>query len=187
MAEPQVKGVVFRAFMRFLREGHGETTTERVLSLLPTDFAEKLRSDTLFTGNWYPLAWYRQLHAAAQQATGQGVELARQKGLTGVTQDLSGIYKIFLRIVSPEFVMGRAAQLFNLYYDTGTMEIVESRRGAARARWRGCAGFDRNVWADVLGGCEAGLAAAGATRLSLRLVSGGRDGDEEMDAEARWE
>jgi hypothetical protein len=187
MAEPQIKGVVFRAFMRFLRDGYGEEAVTRVLSLLPPELADKLRADILFTGNWYPLAWYRQMHAAAQEATGAGSELARAKGHAGVTRDLSGIYKIFLRIVSPEFVIGRSAQLFNLYYDTGTMEVLDKRNGGARARWRGCVGFDHNIWVDVLGGCEAALTAAGAKNVRLTVVSGGREGDENMEAEARWE
>jgi hypothetical protein len=140
----------------------------------------------VFSGNWYPLAWYADLHRAAQKAAGAGPELARTIGLEATKDDLSGIYRIFLLVVSPEFVLSKAPLLFNTYYDTGTMAVSEAMRGRARAQFSGCTGFDRNLWLDLQGSCQAGLEAAGARDVVISLTAGGGDGDATMEIEARW-
>jgi hypothetical protein len=180
-----IKGVSFRAFLRFLEERE-PASVPATLARLEPELAGALRQGLVFTGNWYPLRWYRALHAAAQGATGCGLELAHDKGFAGVTADLSGIYRMFLAVVSPEFVIRRAAKLFSTYYDTGAMTVLASERGRARARWSECAGFDRNIWTDVFGGCEAALTAAGGRQVRVRVVSGGGDADETAEVQATW-
>jgi hypothetical protein len=186
MAEPRAKGVNFRTFVKVLRKMRGERIAEAALDLAPSELARSFRAGLVFSGNWYPLAWYAALHQAAQKATGAGPELARAIGLEAVRDDLSGIYRIFLLVVSPEFVLGKAPLLFSTYYDTGTMTVTDPARGRARAQWHGCAGFDRNLWLDVEGSCQAGLEAAGARDVTFTVLAGGGDGDTTMELEARW-
>lgn len=186
MAEPRAKGVNFRTFIKVLRKLRGERVAEAALDLAPDELARSFRAGLVFSGNWYPLAWYAELHRAAQRASGAGPELARTIGLEATRDDLSGIYRIFLLVVSPEFVLNKAPLLFNTYYDTGTMTVSESSRGWARARWSGCTGFDRNVWQDVVGSCQAGLEAAGAKDVTMTVMTGGGDGDAVMELESRW-
>ena len=45
---------------------------------------------------------------------------------------LTGIYRIFLKVGSPQFILGRASRVFETYFrGTGKMEIVEMRDGFA--------------------------------------------------------
>jgi len=66
------------------------------------------------------------------------------------------------------------------------MEVAERRSGYARGRCVGCAGFDANLWAYLLGGSEAVLVAAGARDLKLSVLEGGRDGDASLVFEGTW-
>jgi hypothetical protein len=186
MAEPRAKGVNFRTFVKVLRKLRGDRIAEATLDLAPAELARNFRAGLVFSGNWYPLAWYADLHRAAQKAAGAGPELARTIGHEAVKDDLSGIYRIFLLVVSPEFVLSKAPLLFNTYYDTGTMAVSDTARGRARAKCTGCTGFDRNLWLDVQGSCQAGLEAAGARDVTINVVTGGADGDAAMEIEARW-
>jgi hypothetical protein len=187
MAEPRVKGIVFKTSMVTLGELYGPEALEQIKARLPPELAEKLKINVIFTGNWYPLAWYRSLYEASQQVTGVGVELPRLLTLENLKKDLSFVYRMFVRLMSPETVISRAAKLFGSYHDTGTMEILEHRPGWARGRCTGCVGFDRNVWAGILGGCEAALVASGVKQVRMQVTAGGGDGDEEMAFEAFWE
>jgi hypothetical protein len=186
MGEPRAKGVNFRTFVKVLRKMRGDRIAEATLDLAPDELARSFRAGLVFSGNWYPLAWYAALHRAAQKATGAGPDLARTIGHEAVKDDLSGIYRIFLLVVSPEFVLGKAPLLFNTYYDTGVMTVTDTARGRARAQWAGCAGFDRNLWQDLVGSSQAGLEAAGAKDVVLNVPTGGGDGDTAMELEARW-
>ncbi|MFH0901806.1 MAG: hypothetical protein V2A73_14345 [Pseudomonadota bacterium] len=186
MAQPQTKGLSFRSFLKSLSRLRGESAVGATLSNIAPRVGQQLREGLIFSGNWYPLSWYRDLHAAAQSATDEGLELARAIGFDSVRDDLSGIYRIFLLVVSPEYVLSKASLLFGTYFDTGRMEIVESSRGRARARWTGCSEFNKNIWADVTGGCEAAIRAAGARSVRIDLLSGGNNGDSAMELEAHW-
>lgn len=186
MGEPAYKGIGFRNFVSCLRQLRGDAAVAATLAAVDPELGRQLREELLFSGNWYPLAWFRELHRAAQQVTGAGPELARQIGYGTVKNDLAGVYRIFVLVASPQFLIGRAPRLFANYFDHGRLTVLESDALTAHARWTGCAGFDANVWSDVLGGCVAALEAAGAREVRLDVTRGGRDGDAEMELTAGW-
>ena len=187
MGEPRIKGVMLRDYVRFIQAEHGDAALDGTLRGVSSDLATALREGHIFTGNWYPLAWYRDLHAAGRRATGLGLELARAKGAYGMHQNLHGIYKIFILVTTPAFLISRAGRLFNTHYEVGTMEVVQAIHGRAEAHCTGCVGFDENVWHGLIGACEAALKIAGAEELRVEVVSGARTGDEEMRMVATWQ
>ena len=65
--------------------------------------------------------------------------------------------------------------------DTGTLSVPVARDGYCEAHYRGCVGFDRVLWENVLGGATAVLEAGGAKDVRVKAVRGGGDGDEEME------
>jgi len=186
MEEPMAKGICFRSFLKALGRLRGERPVAATVDLLQGELRTHIKNGLILSGNWYPLAWYSALHRAAQEATGEGVELARLIGKEATRDDLTGIYRIFLLVASPEFVISKAPLLFGTYYNTGAMQVSHIGKGRARAYWLGCRGFDRNIWSDVLGGSQAALEAAGAKDVLFTVISGGADGDESMEIEARW-
>ena len=185
-SESRIKGISFRTFLQSLERLKGAEAVSATLALLPEDLRQKLASGVIFTGSWYPLTWYQELHAASQRATGGGLELARQIGFQNIKSDLDGVYRIFVAVMSPAFIMARSAALFHQYHDPGDMEIVESGDNFARARWSHCGGFNRSGWENVIGAVEAALAAVGVKDVVTERVQGGNDGDDAMELIARW-
>ncbi|WP_394823034.1 hypothetical protein [Pendulispora albinea] len=182
--ENRCKGTNFLDFLRILRQESNEDVCDECIARLPDELRDALRYGAIVRGGWYPIRWYGALHTTAR-LTGAPQGFARTVGRISTIDDLSGgIYSSFLRIVSPGFLISGAARLFNRYYELGTMDVLESRRGFVRVGCRGCVGFDANIWQDVLGGCEGGLQAARAHDLRIRLVTGGDDGDEHASIEA---
>ena len=163
-----------------------EQVAADALAALPPDLGNRIKAGTLLTGNWYPLTWYLEMHRAARKVTGAGPELARTLGFENTMDDLKGVYRIFIKMLSPQFVISKSTFLFNAYYDTGKMEVVDAVERSARARWTGCAGFDQNLWQDVIGGSEAGMVLSGAKDIHIDIVSGGKDGDDHLEVHARW-
>ncbi len=186
MEENRCKGTNFLDFLRILRQEGGEAREAECLTRLGEEARRALRYGAIVRGGWYPIAWYRDLHATAQ-AIGMGPGFPRTVGRVSTLQDLSGgIYSAFLRIVSPAFIISGSARLFNRYYESGTMRVEESREGYVRVRCDGCHGFDRNIWQDVLGGCEGALEAARARELRIRIAEGGGDGEAQAAIEAYY-
>jgi hypothetical protein len=183
--ESEIKGQSLRHYPVALRALRGDDVADRMFEALSPELRDGLRGGTILTGGWYPVAWKRELHAAGCKVTGEP-GLARVMGYEMTKRDLSGIYKTFVRIATPRFVLSLGARIFSTYFRPGTMRVVDTRDGFVEVAFANCHGFDANVWRDVIGGCEATLVVAGAKAVRLRFNSGGEDGDESASATAWW-
>ncbi len=84
-------------------------------------------TSAILSGNWYPL---RDAILIPTRIAGDlffegdyakaGFELGRESAL----EALQGIYKIFVKIASVDFVLKRVKTIFSTYYSSGKFEIV---------------------------------------------------------------
>ena len=183
--ESEIKGLSLRHYPVALRTLRGDDVADRVLASLSPELRDGLVGGTILAGGWYPVAWKRELHAAGCKVTGEP-GLARVMGYEMTKQDLTGIYRTFVRIATPRFVLSLGARIFSTYFRPGSMKVVETRDGFVAVAFSNCLGFDANIWRDVAGGCEATLVVAGASAVRLRISSGGEDGDVTASVTAWW-
>src|SRR6185295_12295908 len=109
-------------------------------------------SNLVLASSWYPIGWYKDAFRAFRSATGDGTDLSRQIGYQAVKRDMRSVYKaIFVRLISPQTLLGMSSRLFSSYYDTGHFDVLESRRGYVLVRLHGCAGWDLNMWTEIYG------------------------------------
>jgi hypothetical protein len=184
--EPEVKGVSFYNIGESLQRLRGDEAMARFRDRAPASVLALLDSRALVAVGWYPIDWYRALVAAAMEATGDRLELARELGRDATLNDFRGIYRMLCFVVSPEALLKRAQGVFARYRRPGTLIVERAEPGFARVRLEGCTGFDEAMWQVTLGGCMGLLEACGARAITLRIVSGGGDGDASAVGEGRW-
>jgi hypothetical protein len=185
--EPHVKGNAFRTIEQCFTELCGDGARAAALKLLSEPLRGSFEKKLLLASNWYPIGWYRDTFSAYRETQRAGLELPREIGRRGARRDMSAVYKqIFLKMVSPQALLGLSQRLFKSYFDTGLMQITESRSGYVHATWTGCEGWDENLWAELAGSCEALLELAGAQHVRLRVIRGGRTGDDACEMDAHW-
>jgi hypothetical protein len=184
--EPKTRGVPILSFLGALRTLAGYDAVNRMMGLLPPELRDAIGHRKLVSKEWYPLSWYRVMHAAAQEATGRGRELAKLIGRETTRADFSGVNRVFLLVMSPQALIAKAPKVFEQYYTRGMVATPTCRAGSALLVWRGCAGFDRNMWDDMLGSVEALLELAGGRDVHVEIVAGGGDKDEDTDMELTW-
>jgi hypothetical protein len=119
------------------------------------------------------------------KATGRDVELIEALSRESTLEDFRGIYRLLAFALSPEFLMRRSGGLFSRYYDTGTLTVTVAKKGYGEAQFRGCVGFDRILWADVISGTCAILEVCGAKDIQRRITRGGGD-EPDLDLVAEW-
>jgi hypothetical protein len=183
---PQVKGAPVHGVVFAIRRICPPGTIAKMLPLLPPEVAAAVEHDRFLVAGWYPLSHYRAIFAAAMSATGRDVDLVRALSRDAMLHDFRGIYRLLTFVLSPAFIMRRSPPLFGRYYDTGTLGVPVARDGYCEAHYRGCVGFDRVLWENVLGGATAVLEAGGAKDVRVKAVRGGGDRDEEMDMIGEW-
>jgi len=180
-----VKGIALLTDVAALTALRGAEQTARVVQALDGEVGAAMRAQTVLPGNWYPLAWYAQFLTVMASETRGGVPLLREVGRKSVELDLNSTYRFFMRLLSPDRVFGFSTNFFSNYFDTGKASIMESRAKYVRCAWRGCAGFDENLWTVTLAGAEAILLITGTRNLRLHCSDGGGR-NTFMEAEAFW-
>lgn len=185
MSEIEIKGVAIRTFFEVMREKTGPGVEAELRMELPAREREALH-DPVLAASWYPIGVYRELHRAAQRAAKGGSELSRQIGRDGVARDFQGVYRLLAGALQPHWLISWAPRMYGRYFRGGRLDVPEARKGFARGEWRGCVGFDKNLWLDMIGSSEASLEACGATHVRTRVVDGGGDGDTDAVVEFRW-
>lgn len=184
---PQVKGIAFRSTLRALEHLRGPPAVEASILAMPAELASAIRYGTLIAASWYPIEWYRELFGAiVATAEGSAERIVFEIGREAARLDMTGIYRAAFKLLSPQSVFGLSARLFSNYYDTGTVVIVESRKGFAHARWTNCTGFDYHLWREVFASSEMLLELSGAKSIRTRLASGGGQADEFAELQAYW-
>ena len=79
----------------------------------------------------------------------------------------------------------QAPRIFRLFYDGGEVSMTETGKDFGVIEFNGWHGFDRAIWADVIGGIEGVLTARRAVDIRHRVIRGGGS-DGSLKVEYRW-
>lgn len=125
MAEAKIKGSSVNNLLLYVKEIHGENYS-KWFENLPKDSKEILSNPVLHT-QYYNLKDARivPMQILADICYEGNIEkVAYDSGIFGGKKALSGIYSIFIKIPSIEFIIKRATTIIQTYYEGITIEII---------------------------------------------------------------
>lgn len=174
MAEPEGKAAGFITVSELLREAASPDDWRDYLAALPPDIA-KLVEHPPFPSAWLPSrVFFTMLDIAGQKLMRNDPQRAFELGRQQMRRDLTGIYRIFIRIASPQYVIERAAKIWGTYTrNAGEFRVVEKGDRNTTAE---CAGipFPSPFYWSYLRGCVHGsLELTGVKGLDVSIVEGG--------------
>lgn len=161
----------------------GKGVYEQTVMELPAPLADAWTSGAIVAGGWYPVEWYAALYAAASKAAGK--PMGRLLGRESARADLSGVYRFFTFILSPESLVARTPKFFAMVFKGAEAEAVDVRRGYVCIEFRKCDGFTAQIWDDVLAGTEMVVELAGGTDIRSKILAGGGRSPS-MKVEVEW-
>jgi hypothetical protein len=184
MREPQVKWIGVAAFVEAAKRSLGDERWQRVVAALPADTRALLAAPPAAI-SWVDGAHAFAIQDAIMEHAGTGrTEVVREIARAQVQGDLRGIYRLFVRMASPDFVAQRAASLYGSYWrDHGT---VRAERSGPRSMDIVFEGLPRVRLAFVsaqLGGIQAALEATGLAGVRVAVVQTSETG---VRARASW-
>jgi hypothetical protein len=161
----QVKGTAVQSSLRYVRERFGEGPLARVLEALPEGDRQALGHGIL-ASSWYGMdAFLRFMQEVERQLGAQEPDVVRKMGRASCDYGVTGVYKIFFKVGSPEFIISRAARVFSSYYDTGELRIVESAPRQVAAELAGLQGGAPQFCERIFGWVQRTRELAGAKGL----------------------
>jgi len=170
----KIKGTAVSITPEFIKKNFPGRYAEWMQNL-PLD-SVKILNNPIYATDWYSLydAVINPTETAGRVLYGGNTNLAaREIGKYSGEIALKGIYKIFLRITAPSFVLSRATNVFSSYYDDAEVTVVEKSDKHTILQFRGFSSNEVLIIERIAGWVEKALELTGNPNNTVIIVPGG--------------
>jgi hypothetical protein len=166
----EAKGTAIEILPKFILNRFGKDALDKWMSSLPRE-AKAEFSEGILSFRWYPLKTFLvdPTLILCQLFYGGHFEGALDVGRYSAEYALKGIYKLFIRVRSPEFLIRRAKTILPTYYRPSAMEVVEVSRGRCTLRITDFREMDEIIELRIKGWMEKALAISGGRILDISI------------------
>ncbi len=183
----EIKGSVINDSINAVKLRSGEETFKKILDSLNADTRKIFESEIIFHTNWYPLEAFLQYLEADLKLTANGNEnelIERSEQL--IEKQLKGIYKVFVKLGSPEFIINRVS-LSQMHYLKGlTIESNMLGPEKARVKYTGFEKQHRLIGFSIIGYYKKALEISGAKNIQIKYITTIEEGKGFCELELEW-
>jgi hypothetical protein len=166
LSNVRTKGTSIAAIVRFINAEKGAAGLADVTSALRTPALAELVAGAVLAGSWFPFTFFMELLDTAAAVFGEDTEaFARREGAACADYDLRGVYRAFVRLTSPAFVIERSGKVWRQYYDSGELVVLEAIDGKVDFELRSFGTPHRGHCATVLGWSHRAAQLSGASAV----------------------
>jgi hypothetical protein len=167
--QASVKGNAVLGVVRFVERTYGADGLARLTAELPDSDQAVLRG-ILLPGGWYPIGLWNRLGDRQVQIFGSGnADSFRPVAEFIASSDLSSIYKVLLKVATPEMILWRTPSLWERYFNVGRAEPQEEEPNKFVVHITGSVREDEGPGPVT---CAAGVPAWLARAVSLAGAKG---------------
>jgi hypothetical protein len=167
MLMSQVKGSALGGFKRYVETQHGSKDLEVWLrDASPAD--AELLGGIILPSAWYPIGtWNRLVNSYVARLGAGKPDSFRPVAAFIAENDLNLIFKVLLKVASPEAILNRSPSLWDRYFDGGKLAAESVGRRLYQLTMTGPTGNEQaagpvTCGPGVAGWLEKGLSLAGA-------------------------
>ena len=182
-----VKGSALASRVLWVQLGHGAAGVDRVKAAASPELRASL-DEGIKNARWYPFEQFVELIVKIDTIFGQGdLGLVRELARFGADANLTTIYRLFYKVGSTQWILGRAVRLWSAHYDSGYLEVMTRGSKSAILRIRGFATPHQVHCRSVLGWAERSIELSGGKRVEAVEVKCRTRGDDCCQLDAKWE
>ena len=160
---------------------------ERLLSQVSPELKASIEM-TISKAKWYPFEQFVELNVVIDRLFGKGdLGLIKTLGRYGADANLKTIYRLFYKVGTVHWILGRAVRLWSAHYDSGYLEVATRGPKAAVLRVRGFATPHPAHCLSVSGWAERSIELSGGGRPIIEESKCRTRGDELCQLDATWE
>lgn len=137
---------------------------------------------------WYPFEQFVEINILLDRLFGTGdLTLARTLGRYGADANLTTIYRLFYKVGTTHWILGRAVRLWSAHYDSGALEVLTRGPRTAVLRIRDFATPHPVHCLAVMGWAERAVELSGGKNVHIEEPSCRTRGDAICQLEAKWD
>ncbi len=168
-AAPKIKGAIVCDSLNSVRARGGDAELTRIINHLDGD-AKKVFEGSIHPWEWYSLdAFTDFLEVDIRETAGGNAEVLIARAEKVIESQLRGVYRIFVKLGSPGYVVKRIASVHQTYFD-GT-QIIPDVDGDSRAtiKYIGFKARHRILEYTIIGFYRKALEICGAKKLDVHF------------------
>jgi len=185
----KVKGTGLKTTRDFVKTNFPSKYAEWINSLSPE--ARRIYStDIIDVGKWYDIkpAYYEPIDMIVRliyrfDSKKAGDELGRYSAEVA----LKGIYKVFLLVASPQYLMKRAANMMKAFYDPSEIEVSESSKKQVVVKIKKFDGINRSTEYRIAGWCAKALELCNCSNVRYKFLNQLSSGNENTSIQFDWD
>jgi hypothetical protein len=182
----EIKGTAVKSISDFVKEKFYNYYDDW-LNSLPEE-SKKIMSNPVLPNEWFPLIEAaiiptNKLHPLIFTDEFEG---ARQSGRYSAEIALMGIYKFFVKMATPNFVIGKASRIMSTYYRPSELEIVESSSKHAIMSLSHFPESHPCIEYRIAGWCERALEISGCKEVTVTISKSLSNGDPLTEFLIKW-
>jgi hypothetical protein len=158
----QIKGSAIKETIDQIKSRAGEPAFQKILGLLDEE-TRKVCEGEVFSSTWYPLDLFTRFLEIEIRVLADGKEEMVTRGSEAVIErQLRGIYKAFVKLGSPEFVIKRIAAVHATYFQGVPIEVQLQGNNRALVKYTGFEKQHRIMGFAIVGFFKKALEISGA-------------------------
>jgi hypothetical protein len=182
----QIKGSVIRETIGQIKRRAGDDSLKKILDLLD-DETRKVFESEIFASTWYPLDVFTRFLEMEIKVLANGNEEMVTRGSEAVIErQLRGIYKAFVRLGSPEFVIKRIAAVHATYFQGVPIDVLLPANGRATVRYTGFEKQHRIMGFAIIGFFRKALEISGAKKVEIHFATPIDEGKPYSELSISW-
>jgi hypothetical protein len=122
-----VKGTAVKSIQDFVQTKHSDKYTEWLRTM--PEASRNIMSKPVYVSDWYPVkdaAVDPTIAIGKVIFDGDSIKAGMETGRFSSESALNGVYKIFVKMATPQFIIGRSGKILPSYYDPSDISVKES-------------------------------------------------------------
>jgi hypothetical protein len=182
-----VKGSAMSSRVLWVQLGHGASGIDRLVRQVSPELCASIAAG-FNKAKWYPFEQFVEINLAIDRLFGKGdLSLVKQLGRFGADANLTTIYRLFYKVGSVQWILGRSVRLWSAHYDSGAAEVATRGPKMAILRIRGFVTPHIAHCLSVTGWAERSIELSGGKRPIVEEALCRTRGDELCQIEMKWE
>ncbi len=183
----KLKGTGWKGALEYLDKTYGPEGMRKLLAALDEPDRQIL-SKPILPISWLDFSAYIRIILTADKVLGSGDhKLIEAASVYNAQKDLKGVYKLFLSVTSPRFVISNAQRLWRQYNDEGDLSVEWRGSKEGVLYIRNYPDIPLHHELDQLPYMIEALKMSGCKNVQARHVQCIARGDEQCRTEFKWD
>src|SRR5580692_6930825 len=182
----QIKGTAIKDTIEQIKRRSGDAAFQKILGLLDEETGKVFESE-IFSSTWYSLDLFTRFLDIAIRVLADGNEEMVTRGSEAVIErQLRGIYKAFVKLGSPEFVIKRIAAVHATYFQGVPIDLQLLGNNRALVKYTGFEKQHRIMGFAIVGFFTKALEISGAKDVAIHFSTPIEEGKGYSELSIAW-